>query len=165
MTFKPPLDFSEMMKMFDPEQITKLFDPEQMKTAFEPPKALGVDLHAMIESNRKNFEAMLAANKSAAAGYKDFYQKQMAIFDELTKYAKENPAFSFRAALVEGRVVSVEELQALAALPTQEELFSKLLGLLQAPAQRLASVVSAPGRQLAIVLGQAEKEKKFSQAS
>ena len=90
MTFKPPLDFSEMMKMFDPEQITKLFDPEQMKTAFEPPKALGVDLHAMIESNRKNFEAMLAANKSAAAGYKDFYQKQMAIFDELTKCAKEH---------------------------------------------------------------------------
>ena len=90
MTFKPPLDFSEMMKMFDPERITKLFDPEQMKRAFEPPKARGFDLQAMIESNRSNFEAMLAANKSAAAGYKDFYQKQMAIFDELMKSAKEH---------------------------------------------------------------------------
>lgn len=80
----------------------------------------------------------------------------------LTKYAKDNPAFSFRAGVVEGRVLSFEQLQALAALPTREELFARLLGLLQAPAQRLVSVLSAPARQVAVVLGQAEKEKKFT---
>lgn len=87
----------------------------------------------------------------------------VALAKALTKYAKDNEAFSFRAGLVEGRVISVEELQALAALPTRDELFAKLLGLLQAPAQRLVSVLSAPARQLAVVLGQAEKEKKFSE--
>lgn len=89
----------------------------------------------------------------------------VALAKALTKYAKDNPTFAFRAGFLEGRVVSIDELQALAALPTREELLGKLLGLLQAPAQRLASLLSAPARQLAVVVGQAEKERKFSQAS
>lgn len=89
----------------------------------------------------------------------------VALAKALTKYAKDNPSFSFRAGLVEGRVVSVAELQALASLPGREELFARLLGLLQAPAQRLVGVLSAPGRQVAVVLGQAEKEKKFKAAN
>ncbi len=87
----------------------------------------------------------------------------VALAKVLAKYAKDNEALTFRAGLVEGRVISVEELQALAALPTRDEVFAKLLGLLQAPAQRLVSVLSAPARQLAVVLGQAEKEKKFTE--
>lgn len=83
----------------------------------------------------------------------------------LTRYAKENPAFAFRAGLLAGRVVSVADLQALAALPTKEELFSKLLGLLKAPAQRLAGLLSAPARQLAVALNQGVKEEKFSEKS
>lgn len=83
----------------------------------------------------------------------------------LTKYAKDNPAFTFRAGLVEGRVLSLQELQALADLPNRDDLFARLLFLLKAPAQRLATVLSGPGRNLAVVVGQAEKEKKFSEAS
>ncbi|MEE8539128.1 MAG: hypothetical protein V3S54_04870, partial [Woeseiaceae bacterium] len=82
----------------------------------------------------------------------------------LAKYAKDNPAFKFRAGLVEGRALSLEELQTLAELPTRDELFGKLLGLLQAPAQRLASLLSAPARQTAAVLKQGVDEKKFSEA-
>ena len=89
----------------------------------------------------------------------------VALAKVLTRYAKDNPAFTFRAGLVDGRVVSVDELQALAALPTKEELYSKLLWLLQAPAQRLVSVLSAPARQLAVAMDQGVKENKFSQAN
>lgn len=89
----------------------------------------------------------------------------VALAKVLTRYAKDNPAFTFRAGLVDGRVVSVDEFQALAALPSREELYAKLLGLLQAPAQRLVSLLSAPGRQLAVVVSQAEKAKKFGEAS
>jgi large subunit ribosomal protein L10 len=89
----------------------------------------------------------------------------VALAKALTRYAKDNEAFTFRAGLVEGRVISVEELEALAALPTHHELLGKLLGLLQAPAQQLLSVISAPGRQLAQVISQGEKEKKFKEAS
>ncbi|MGH9863723.1 MAG: 50S ribosomal protein L10 [Candidatus Acidiferrales bacterium] len=89
----------------------------------------------------------------------------IALAKVLTRYAKDNPAFTFRAGVVEGRVLSVEEFKAMAALPTREELLSKLLGMLNAPAQRLVGVLSAPARQLAVVLAQAEQEKKFSEAS
>ena len=87
----------------------------------------------------------------------------VALAKVLTKYAKDNPAFTFRAGVVEGRVLSLDELQALAALPAREELFAKLLGLLQAPASRLVSLLSAPARQLAVVLNQGVKETKFKQ--
>lgn len=89
----------------------------------------------------------------------------VALAKALTKYAKDNEALTFRAGLVEGRVVSVEELEALAALPTRDELLGKLLGLLQAPAQQLLSILSAPARQLAQVVSQGEREKKFKEAS
>ena len=89
----------------------------------------------------------------------------VALAKALTRYAKENPAFTFRAGFVDGRVVSVDELQALAALPSKEELYAKLLGLLQAPAQRLVSLLSAPGRQLAVAVDQGVKENKFSQTN
>jgi large subunit ribosomal protein L10 len=88
----------------------------------------------------------------------------VALTKVLTKYAKDNPSFSFRAGIVEGRVLSVEEFQALAALPSREEVFAKLLGLLQAPAQRLVSLLSAPGRQLAVAMNQGVKENKFPEA-
>lgn len=87
----------------------------------------------------------------------------VALAKVLTKYAKDHPAFTFRAGVVEGRVLSLDELQALAALPAREELLARLLGLLQAPASRLVSLLSAPGRQLAVVLNQGVKENKFKQ--
>ncbi|SRR5258708_2037604 len=81
----------------------------------------------------------------------------------LTTYAKTNPAFVFKAGMVEGRVVAIHEIAQLATLPSKEELISKLLFLLNAPAQRLATVVNAVNRNLAVVVDQAVKENKFSQ--
>jgi len=89
----------------------------------------------------------------------------VALAKVLNRYAKENPAFRFRAGLVEGRVLSLSQLQELAALPAREEMLSRLLGLLCAPAQRLAWFLNQPARSLAGVLGQAVEEKKFSQAN
>ena len=83
----------------------------------------------------------------------------------LTKYARDNPAFTFRAGLVEGRVLSLDEVQALGSLPTRDELLARLLYLLQAPGQRLASAIVGVGRNLALVLKQGHEEKKFAEAS
>jgi large subunit ribosomal protein L10 len=80
----------------------------------------------------------------------------------LTKYAKDNPSFTFKAGLVEGRVFDIRSLEALAAMPAKEEVLAKLLYLLSAPAQRLATVINAVGRNLAIVVDQGVKENKFS---
>jgi large subunit ribosomal protein L10 len=64
--------------------------------------------------------------------------------------------------MVEGRVVDLAGIQALASLPPKEEIYSKLLYLIQAPAQRLVSAMSGVGRNLAVVIDQGVKENKFS---
>jgi large subunit ribosomal protein L10 len=88
----------------------------------------------------------------------------VALTKALAKYAKDNPEFTFKAGVVEGRVVSIKEIQALATMPSKEELYSKLLYMLNAPAQRLVTVMNAAGRDLAVVIGQGVEKKKFKEA-
>jgi large subunit ribosomal protein L10 len=79
----------------------------------------------------------------------------------LTKVAKEVPAFQFRAGFVEGRVISIQEINQLALLPSKEELISKIMFLLNAPAQRIATALAALPRNLAVVTNEAAKAGKF----
>ena len=87
----------------------------------------------------------------------------VALAKALTKYVADNPEFTFKAGVVEGKVISINDIKALAKMPSKEELYSKLLFLMQAPAQRLAVAVNAVGRNLAVVVNQGVKEKKFSE--
>lgn len=88
----------------------------------------------------------------------------VAMAKALAKYAKDNPEFTFKTGVVEGRVVTIKEIESLATMPSKDELYSKLLFLLNAPAQRLATTVAAVGRDLAVVLNQGVQEKKFKEA-
>ena len=88
----------------------------------------------------------------------------VALAKALAKYAKDNPEFTFKAGVVEGRVISIKEIEALATMPSKEEIYSKLLFLLNAPAQRLVTAMNALGRNLAVVIDQGVKEKKFKEA-
>jgi len=88
----------------------------------------------------------------------------VALAKALAKYAKDNPEFTFKAGVVEGRVVSTKEIEALATMPSKEEIYSKLLFLINAPAQRLVTVMNAVGRDLAIVVGQGVEKQKFKEA-
>jgi large subunit ribosomal protein L10 len=86
----------------------------------------------------------------------------VALAKALTVYAKANPSFTFKAGMVEGRVVDITGIQALASLPPKEEIYAKLLYLIQEPAQRLVSAMGGVGRNLAVVIDQGVKENKFS---
>ena len=86
----------------------------------------------------------------------------VALAKALTAYAKANPTFTFKAGMVEGRAIDIGAIQELASLPSREEMFGKLLYVIQAPAQRLVSVLSGVGRNLAVVVDQGCKENKFS---
>src|SRR6266568_7596189 len=88
----------------------------------------------------------------------------VALAKALAKYAKDNPEFTFKAGVVEGRVISIKEISALATMPSKEEIYSKLLYLLNAPAQRLVTAMNAVGRNLAVVIDQGVKENKFKEA-
>ncbi len=88
----------------------------------------------------------------------------VALAKALAKYAKDNPEFTFKSGIVEGRVVSIKEIESLATMPSKEEIYSKLLFLLNAPAQRLVTVMGAVGRDLAVVVNQGVEKKKFKEA-
>ena len=85
----------------------------------------------------------------------------VALAKALTAYAKEHPSFTFRAGLVQGRVVDVRGIHMLATLPSREEIYAKLLYVIQAPAERLVSAMNGVGRNLAVVVDQGVKENKF----
>ena len=87
----------------------------------------------------------------------------VALAKALTAYAKTNPVFVFKTGMVEGRVVNLADLNAIASLPSKEELIAKLLFLLNAPAQRIATATNGVARNLAIVIGQAVEQKKFQE--
>ncbi len=86
----------------------------------------------------------------------------VALAKALTKYSKDNAAFTFKAGMVEGRVVDLSAINDLATMPPKEELYAKLLFLINASATRLVTSINGVGRNLAIVLDQAAKENKFS---
>jgi large subunit ribosomal protein L10 len=88
----------------------------------------------------------------------------VAMAKALTKYAKDTPEFTFKVGVVEGRVVTIKEIEALATMPSKEELYSKLLFLINAPAQRLVTAMNAVGRNLAVVVDQGVQQKKFKEA-
>jgi len=101
----------------------------------------------------------LAGMTSMAYTMKD----PVALAKALTAYAKANPSFTFKAGLVEGRVIEVKSIQELASMPSREELLAKVLFLIQASAQRLVTALGGVGRNLAVVVDQGVKENKFLQ--
>ncbi len=90
----------------------------------------------------------------------------VALAKALAGWVKDNSEFfHFKLGIVDGKVLTVEEIKALATMPGKEELFSKLLFLIQSPAQRLATVINAAGRDLAVVINQGVEKGKFAGAA
>ena len=71
-----PAKFADMFKTMD---VTKMFDPSAFK---------GFDQSALFAAQQKNMDAMITAQKTAAAGYQDLFEKQVEIFQETMKAAQ-----------------------------------------------------------------------------
>src|ERR1700685_254161 len=70
----------------------------------------------------------------------------VALAKALSTWIQENAEYTFKLGIVDGKVITVDEIKALATMPGKEELFSKLLFLINSPAQRLATVINATGK-------------------
>ena len=89
----------------------------------------------------------------------------VALAKVFAKWAGENAAeFQFKLGIVDGKLLTVDDVKALATMPGKEEIFAKLLFLMNSPAQRLATVINAAGRDLAVVIGQGVEKEKFQAA-
>src|SRR5579875_3429542 len=80
----------------------------------------------------------------------------------LSDWVKDNAEFTFKLGIVDGKVITKEEIGQLANMPGKEELFGKLLFLINAPATRLATVTNAVSRNLAVVIDQAREQGKLT---
>lgn len=113
----------------------------------------------------KNTIARLAVKDSSFAGVGDQFKDMSAIAwtdsdpvvlsKTVSKFVKDNKDFyTFKAGVVEGKVVDFSQVESIASLPSKEELIAKLLFVLNAPAQQIASVINAVPRNLAVVVKQ-----------
>lgn len=113
----------------------------------------------------KNTIAKIAIKGTPYEGANDFFKGVTAIAwtdndpvilsKAVSKFVKDNAdVFTFKAGVVEGRVVDLKQVEAIASLPSKEELISKLLFVINAQAQRIVTVINAVPRNLAVVIKQ-----------
>jgi large subunit ribosomal protein L10 len=86
----------------------------------------------------------------------------VALAKALSTWMQDNAEFTFKLGIVDGHVITVEEVKQLATMPSKEAIFAKLLFLINAPAQRLVTVMNAAGRDLAVVVNQGVEKGKFA---
>ena len=105
-----------------------------------------------LEQTKDQFKGVTAVALSTA--------DPVNISKAISKFVKANPEiFTFKAGVVEGKVVALSEVEAIASLPSKEELISKIMFLLNCQSQRLVTVLSAVPRNLAIVIKQIGEQK------
>ena len=117
----------------------------------------------------KNTLALIAVKDSPLTGLKDQFSgptavafnrtDAVALAKALTKFAKDVPSITFKGAMLNGQIVPADQIQAIANLPSREELISKLLFLMQSPIRGLAIVLNANIRNIAVVLGEIAKQR------
>jgi len=77
---------------FDVEKLTDFFKQNDFTKQLAAFKVPGIDTEAVIAAQKKNMDALVEANKAAAAGYQELFKQQMAIFEEtmseVAKHAK-----------------------------------------------------------------------------
>ena len=110
---------------------------------------------AIVEQGLQFSAKELQGEVGVAFGYGD----QVAPAKALVKFSKENETFKILGGIMEGRILSIKDIVALAKLPSREILLAQVVGAFQAPLRGLATVLQANIRNLATVLNKI-KEKK-----
>ncbi len=75
---------------FDVEKMTEFFKQNDFTKQIASLKMPGFDSEAIVSAQNKNMNALVEANKAAAAGYQDLFKKQMSIFEETMAEAQKH---------------------------------------------------------------------------
>ena len=108
----------------------------------------------------KNRLTKLALEGSDKAALSEFFDGPTAIAYSsdpvqltklLTNFAKNNSNLVILGGIMDNEILSVEKIEILSKLPSLEEIRAQLIGLISSPAQKIASVITAPSGDLARV--------------
>lgn len=118
----------------------------------------------------KNTLALIAAQDTSVTGMADYFNgptgvaftkdDPVALAKVLKTFTKDHPGMQFKAGVIEGQLMSPDQLKDLAEMASREELLSKTLFLLNAPLTNFARALQSPIRNLAVVLKQLEDKKE-----
>ncbi len=86
------------------------------------------------------------------------YGDPVSLAKMLTDFSKAKAGFNVKAGMLEGKALSEAEVATLASLPSLDELRGMLVGLIQAPATKIARLLQEPGAQIARVLDAKSRE-------
>jgi large subunit ribosomal protein L10 len=110
----------------------------------------------------KNTLTRIAAENAGISGLETYLEGPLALgianddivgfTKSLSDFARTTRILTIRAGVLDNNVISAEQVEAIATLPSKEQLQSKLLGLLQSPMVRTLGVLTGPSRSVAYVL-------------
>lgn len=118
----------------------------------------------------KNSVLKFASQNSGYADMAQFYDGPNAIAISqsdavapakiLVEFAKTHPKIEIKAGFIDGKVASAKDIEALATLPSKEEMLSKILGGFNAPVSGLANVLQATIRSVVYALSAYAEQKE-----
>ena len=111
---------------------------------------------AFKDSGFEGFNEFLKGPSAVAFGYDDPVQAAKVT----SEFAKGNEKLEIKAGIVDGKIIGIDEVNALASLPSKEVLIAQVLGGFNAPIQGLANVLQGTIRSLAIVLNAVVETKE-----
>jgi len=117
----------------------------------------------------KNTLINIAAKGTPFESAKDFFAGPTGItfgFDDpvaaakkLLEFAQKNDKLKVKSGVIEGRFCSVDDIKAMAKLPSRNVLLSMMAGVFQAPASKLAGALNATVAQLGYALKSLENKR------
>ena len=111
---------------------------------------------AAEEAGIEGLEPVLEHNTAIAVAPED----PVAVAKIICEFAKENKALKVKIGVLDGKVISAEEIKALAALPPKEVLIAKMLGSMNAPISGFVNVLQGTIRNVVYALEAVRKQKE-----
>ncbi len=111
---------------------------------------------AAEEAGIEGLEPVLEHNTAIAVAPED----PVAVAKIICEFAKENKALKVKIGVLDGKVISADEIKALAALPPKEVLIAKMLGSMNAPISGFVNVLQGTIRNVVYALEAVRKQKE-----
>lgn len=115
---------------------------------------------AAKEAGIEGLDAYLEHNTAVAFSAED----PVAPAKILNDFSKDHKALEIKAGILDGKVITLDEVKALAELPSREELLAKLVGSMQAPISGLVNVLQGTIRNFVYTL-EAVRQKKEQESA